>query len=174
MGRAGNLRWSMSPQSYVAAWVHIWNLFRRAGVTNAAWVWCPTTAGFAQGGGAVRFYPGARYVDWVCADGYNPPPGQGGPWRSFGQVFGPFLAWAAAAGKPAMLAEVGVREGAVGAKADWFAAAHHDIETRYPGLKAFVYFDSGVRDDWRAASSPQAEAALRALADDPYFGQPRG
>jgi hypothetical protein len=38
-------------------------------VQNAAWVWCPTANGFADGQ-AAAFYPGNNEVDWICADAY--------------------------------------------------------------------------------------------------------
>ena len=48
-----------SGADYVAAWKHIRQIFAEEGVTNASWVWCPTSDGFANGTGA-GLLPGRR------------------------------------------------------------------------------------------------------------------
>jgi hypothetical protein len=178
-------KWVRSPASFVAAWRHLHDLFAAEGTNNAVWVWCPNADAFAAArGGAAQYYPGDQYVDWLCADGYNWAPGrQGDRWQSFAEIFGDFYAWAAPRGKPLMVGEFGVQERAPGEKARWIANAAAAVRTHFPALAALVYFnedkleaeqDGGKRYDWRIQTSPSAEAAFRALADDPYFraGQP--
>ena len=66
-----------SPAEYIAAWKHIRDVFAQQGVTNVAWVWCPTSKGFTNGT-AGAYYPGDSEVDWICADVYP----SGGPAKS--------------------------------------------------------------------------------------------
>ena len=48
------------------------------GATNVVWVWCPTAWTFVtRSPRPSAYYPGAAYVDWIAADGYNWYPGPG-------------------------------------------------------------------------------------------------
>lgn len=74
-----NLRYVVhSAADFVAAWKHIRAIFAQQHVANVAWVWCPTSRGFASTD-AGAFYPGDDEVDWVCTDAYPGP----GPYRPF-------------------------------------------------------------------------------------------
>ncbi len=165
---------ALSPASFVAAWRHIHNIFTGAGATNVRFVWCPNAYHFGTGV-AQRFYPGHAYVDWIGADGYSWAPRQpGAPWRSFGQIFSAFYRWGRPTGKPLLVGEFGVLERRASEKAAWFAQADTELRTRFPAIRAVVYFNSDHRDfgrqfDWRVTTSPSALAAFRAFATDPYF-----
>jgi hypothetical protein len=169
-----NVWWVKSPASYIAAWRHLHDLFEDQGATNAIWVFCPGAPGF-QTGRAQLYYPGSRYVDWVCADGYNwAPVKPGNTWQRFGQIFGPFYSWAVASGKPVMIGETGALEGAPGAKARWIGDARRSIEQHMTQIRAFVYFDHSPVEDghlynWRVDSSAPALLAYRKMANDAYF-----
>jgi hypothetical protein len=178
LGRPVLLRWfwemdgnryrtvAHSPQQYVAAWRHLHDLFAAEGATNVRWVWCPNASAFGDGT-AQRFYPGAAYVDWVCADGY------GYPWKisSFATIFEAFHHWGASTGKPLMVGEWGVVERAPGAKARWLDGARSALKSRLPRIAAVVYFDADRQYDWRLATSPDSLAAFKAMATDPYFNR---
>jgi hypothetical protein len=166
---------SASPASFVAAWRHVRSIFSSVGADNVRWVWCPSAALFTTAG-AQGYYPGSSYVDWVGADGYNwAPERPDSSWRSFGQIFSSFYRWGLSTGKPLLVGEYGVVEGAPGAKAAWFMQADHELRRQFPAIRAVVYFDSdheafGRYFNWRVTSSPSALAAFRAFADDRYFG----
>ena len=162
--------WAVSPQSYVAAWRHIVDVFRAHGATNAVWVWCPNASGFADRG-AASYYPGDDYVDWICADGYNFAPNKpGSRWRTFTEIFSDFYAWGRNHNKPMMLAEWGALERGPDEKARWLHDARAVLRSRFPNIAAVVYFnadstdDDGVFYDWRVDSSPSALEAFRVLA----------
>jgi hypothetical protein len=168
-----------SPERFVTAWRHIHSIFLAEGATNAVWAWCPNAGGFTSGR-AQRFYPGDRYVDWICADGYNWSPLEsdgtgGGAWRSFGDVFSAFYAWASPHSKPLMIGETATQEGAPGQKAEWIRDMGRDLRTRFPAIEALVWFDAiapsnqGGMFDWRIDSSPTSRSAFRDLARSPYF-----
>ncbi len=162
-------QWVKSPSSFIAAWRHIYTVFKNRGATNATFVWCPTAWGF-QSGAAQKYYPGDAYVDWMCADGYNWAPGRpGAKWRTLSQIIQSFYTWALPHGKPLMLGEYGCQERSAGEKATWIDQARSALKTSFPGIRAVVYFDSATMYDWRVHTSTSAFAAFQSMARDPYF-----
>lgn len=167
------------PKRYIAAWRHVREVFAERGATDVEWVWCPTAFGFSTGE-AQAYYPGDQFVDWVCADGYDfgPSPdidgNSGGGARPFAQIFRDFYAWARLVGKPVILAEFGVEADSLIGQGAWLRSARDVLPTGFPLVKAIVYFDSisEIGNDWRVRS-PDAVAALRELASDPYFSPRR-
>ena len=165
-----NLRAQMhSGADYVQAWDRIRRIFAAAGVHNAAWVWCPTANGFADGQ-AAAFYPGDSEVDWVCADAYP----TFGTHMSFAATVDPFLAWASHHDKPVMIGEFGVPESYGAAqRASWLRAAtkvvHGDSQ-----IKALLYFDAnpagqGPQGSYSLAGDAAALGEFRTMARQPYF-----
>ena len=50
-----------TPKDFVAAWKHVYKLFKKEGATNVIWIWSPHPAyGYFD-----AFYPGKEYVDYV-------------------------------------------------------------------------------------------------------------
>jgi beta-mannanase len=164
-----NLGYSQSPQAYVAAWRHIHAIFTARGVHNAAWVWCPNASSFKTGS-AQRYYPGDDAVDWICADGYNFAPDS--PYREFEPIFASFYAWASQRPKPLMIGEYGDQEARPGQRAAWLDAAHTALVQTFPRILAVVYFHSDSEHDWTLDEEPDALAAFRRMAVDPYFNPP--
>jgi beta-mannanase len=103
-----------SPEDFAAAFRRVISIIRARGATNAKSMWTLTANTFKPGGRAPEeFYPGDDVVDWVAADGYNwygSTHLRNRPWTEFSTIFAPFNQWAAARGKPAMIAETGVLE----------------------------------------------------------------
>ena len=158
-----------SPADYIAAWKHIRQVFAEQGVTNVAWVWCPTAKGFASGT-AQAYYPGDSEVDWICADVYPPT----GPLSSFAAVAGPFLDWASHHAKPIIIGEYGVRlTYAPQERAQWLRAAAQTVVADRQ-IKALVYFDGpGQQPQSSTVLDGAALQAFRSIADDNYFN-PKG
>lgn len=156
-----------SPASYQKAWRHIVDVFRAAGANNAVWVWCPNASAIADGD-AMRYYPGAGYVDWVCGDGYNFAPNRPGDrWESFAEIYNGFYAQATKLGKPIMIGEFGVLERKPGEKEQWFRQAHDWIQA-HPAIAAVVYFNAdsttnNISYDWRVDTTPSAFEGFRYL-----------
>jgi hypothetical protein len=164
---------AVSPGAFVTAWRRIHTIFQRVGADNVRWVWCPDSQGFDHHT-AQAYYPGDAYVDWTCADGYNWGPAHGGSWRSFEEVFAPFYNWGQSVGKPMLIGEFGTVEGKPGAKATWLAQAARVIQTRFPAIRAVVYFNSdhlnfGRYWNWKVTTSRSALTAFRDFAHDQYF-----
>jgi hypothetical protein len=158
------------PATYIAAWRHVHQIFASMHVNNVSWVWCPTAAGFADGR-APAYYPGDDEVDWTCADAY---PGGQAPKEPLATLIGPYLAWAAQNGKPAMLGEFGITHAVSPAdRATWLGQARATIAA-HPQIKAVVYFDSGVRStdpalDFSVAAPDPAFGVFRSWVDSPEF-----
>jgi hypothetical protein len=167
---------AVSPSSYISAWRRIHKIFTNRGATNVVWVWCGTAAGF-QYNRSQPYYPGAEYVDWICADGYNWAPRKDGTeWTSFRTLFQHFYSWGSSQGKPLMIAETGTEEDTVpGRKAQWIKDAANTMKTDYTNIKAFVYFDARATDffntyyDWRIDTSATSLQAFKAMGLDPHF-----
>ena len=158
------------PALYVAAWRHIHDVFAAEGADNVQWVWCPNATAFHDERNAPAYYPGDEYVDWICADGYNWAPGrQNDEWRSFESIYRDFYDWGTAHKKPLMVGEFGAQERATGEKAQWLTEAREALKTKFPGIKAVLYFDANKDYDWRVTSSAETLAAFRDMANDPWF-----
>ena len=170
MSMSENLKYSQSPGAYIAAWRHIHGIFTARAVTNVAWVWCPNASEF-KNGRAQRYYPGDDVVDWICADGYNFYPDSS--YREFEDIFEGFHAWASQRPKPLMIAEFGSQTAAAGKRAAWLDAARDALVQQFPRILAVVYFHSNSEHDWTLIDEPDALAAFRRMARDPYFNPPR-
>lgn len=160
-----------SAADFIAAWRHVREIFRQEGASNAAWVWCPTAEGFAQGY-AADFYPGDREVDWVCVDVYA-----GSRLAPLDELMAPFLRWAAGRPLPIMIGEFGVaRAYPAEARAGWLRDALKIIKAN-PQIKAACYFESNPAEhqpgqQFLLSEDEAALAAFTALAHDPYFNGP--
>ncbi len=135
------------------------------------------------GGVSQRLYPGAAYVDWIAADGYNwspkTPAGSSiTAWASYRDAFSAFYSWAQSQGKPLMVAETGAMEypGMPTRKSQWITDMGNAIRASYPKVKALVYFDqvggsnqSGTQFDWRLNSSTASLNAWAALGRLSWF-----
>jgi hypothetical protein len=166
-----NLQWTIhGPAAYIAAWDHIRKIFSSVGASNVSWVWCPTGYGF-QVGRAAAFYPGAKQVDWVCADVYADSPSQ-----SLAAAAAPFLYWARHTGKPIVLGEFAVN-GSGGGWSSWLAAAARLARSNRQ-IRALAYFDGNGTDSngrpfsYWLGGHRQALSVFGRLLGQPFFRPP--
>jgi mannan endo-1,4-beta-mannosidase len=143
-----------SPAAFVAAWRHIFTLFRGAGARNVTWLWTINVINTRTGHilPPAPWWPGNSYVTWVGIDGYYFKPS----WR-FAPLFGPTIkAVRTLTRAPILIAETGAgpAAGQPAKIADLFAGI------RAYGLLGFVWFDANGIQDWRL-DSPAAVAAFR-------------
>jgi mannan endo-1,4-beta-mannosidase len=146
-----------SPRTWISAWRHVVQVFRRAGADNVIWLWTVNSQGpYAA---AVRqWWPGAAYVTWIGLDGYYVRPGD-----SFTSVFGPALAATQDLGKPVLIAETAVGPGTGDQPAG--------IANLFAGLRAhrllgLIWFDKAqdhgqYHEDWQLAGNTPATRAFR-------------
>lgn len=157
---------------WVAAYKHVHDLMS---ASNISWLWSanqwyPNVKKDHEGDGVpvdpTPWYPGNAYVDWVGADCYN----FGG--ESFQSLVDPIynLSQKIAPGKPIMLPEWGATNNQ-GKKAAMINEAFKLIPSRYPAIKAMVYFNAtdGGAMDWPIEQLSSAQAAYKAGATLPYF-----
>jgi hypothetical protein len=148
------------PGDYVAAWRHARARFRRAGATNAVWVWNPTVS--YDGSTPLRsLFPGAREVDWLAVDGYNWGSVRDWGWQSYADIFAPTLhaLRALAPGRPVMIAETASAPGP--RRAAWVTDTLQSAHAH--GVGAVVWFEFDKETDWRLAGDPASAAAARAV-----------
>lgn len=155
---------------YITMWTHVRAIFRQEGATNVRWVWSPNIA-YPGSTPFAQVYPGDRAVDWVGLDGYNFGTSQSwSQWTSFADVFAPsYDSVARIASKPMLIGETASSE-LGGDKAAWITQGLlTDLPSRFPRLRAVVWFDESKETDWRVNSSPTALAAFRTVAQSPTY-----
>ena len=159
--------------AFVAAWRHVHEVFRRAGARNVTWVWSVNSKSIpaTSANSIARYWPGARYVDWVGVSCFNfagtlPLTD---PWQSFGQVCGSRLSALPRYGKPIAITELGSVETG-GDKAAWIGDAFGQMLNGQPPVRAFIWYDrfDGGGQEFQIASSPAARAAFRGVVADPH------
>ena len=178
MANPHNAPLSGDADQYTAAWRRIRRIFNEEEARNAIWVWCAGAADFATGT-ADAWYPGDDFVDWTCAEGYNPrnPARPDSVARSFEEIFAPFHDWGAGHDKPMMIGRYGTGEDGPGDKPAWVEAARSVLQGSLSGIDAVVYDSTQspaptsetTGDDWRMDSSAESMAAFAAMGDDPWF-----
>jgi beta-mannanase len=157
-----------NPKLYVAAYRHIHDLFAAEGATNVVWAWCPNVTDVDGGNSkTMDYYPGDDYVDWTGVDGYNWGRGNGG-WQSFERVFVKIYPLLAAKNKPIIIGEMASAD-VGGDKAAWIDAIIPVLRTKFPMIKALVWFDVKKERDWRINSSPASQESFSRMAKDAYF-----
>ncbi|MFF4648894.1 glycoside hydrolase family 26 protein [Streptomyces sp. NPDC001380] len=162
------------PADFVAAWRHVHDVFRSAGVTNVVWVWSPHVVDTGTTARLRPYYPGDAYVDWVGVIGYYGPIDG----TAFSSLFTPTLREIARfSGKPVLIAETGVAESS--RKPDQVRDLFRGAERA--GVIGLVWYDQrkswpGSRQlmDWRIDTSVGAGAAFRVEAARHGFGHPFG
>jgi beta-mannanase len=161
----GHPRYIGTPADVVFAWQHTVDIFRAVGATNVKFVWCPMAFDYANGV-APRYWPGAGYVDYVGADGYDFP---GSHWFTFARIFTAAYNYSVAQARPFFIAETAATATDPQAPA-WITAAEASAET-HPNVAAVVYFDSISPKgyDFRLFANQPAFAAFQGWALDPYF-----
>lgn len=169
--------WAGTSLEFIDAFRHVRTRMLDRGVTNVDFVLTLMAPTLYWNKGN-DWYPGGEHVDALAADGYNwfgCRQGIEGRWRSFEQVFTPFVTWGEAKGKPLIVAEFGSGEDpqTPGRKADWIRDAAAAIQ-RWPSIKAVSYFNTTVDEtcDWELNSSPSALEAFATAGADPYFNPP--
>ena len=150
---------STSPATFIAAWRHIYNMFKVEHVRNVIWSWDPDHVWQPNHGGswASEWWPGAAYVDWVGIDGYQ-RPGQ-----TFNSIFAKQLAnIRSVARKPLYIAETGVQPGADQPSqiSGLFAAV------RKYHLTGLIWFDIDRKEKWKLEGDRAGLAAFhKAVAE---------
>jgi len=126
-------------------WIHVHEIFDSVGGVPATWVWCPNINDKnSDGSNTAAFstlYPGDKWVDWTCLDGYN----KNTPWRTFDTTFKASYQdlVTVAPSKPFVIGEVAAVEGSTStAKGEWITAMFNSIGAgNYPNLHGLLWFN---------------------------------
>ena len=155
-----------SAEEFKAAWIYVHNYFRKNGAENVIWVWNPWKPAAVQ-----SYFPGKQYVDWIGVTNLNYAAKNGDKTSySMQQLYQPFHEHPVfKMGLPVMLAEMGSL--AVENKQEgWLQNAFQDIKTKFPEIRAFVLFNSGLDKnnpaadgvlDWRVEDLNKAGQAIK-------------
>lgn len=132
-----------TPQDFIAAWRHMYAIFKKENVTHIIWVFCPNVPDNPTMP-YTTFYPGNAYVDWVGLDGYNWGTTQSwSNWESFSQIFSGSYTDIThlAPNKPLLIAEVNTTDKG-GNKASWYTdMLTQQIPNNFPRIDALVIFN---------------------------------
>jgi beta-mannanase len=155
-----------------AAWRHIVDIGNAQGAHNIRWVWCPNTA-YPGSTPFEAVWPGARYVDWMCLDGYNWGESRASGWTWMRGLLQPSVrALAEISSKPIMIGETASSEKG-GDKALWILRGFRRIADDMPQVKAVVWFNKAQDGaDWPVDTSRRSLQAFRTMASwDAYSGR---
>jgi mannan endo-1,4-beta-mannosidase len=162
------------PASFVQAWRHVVDVFRKVGADNVTWLWTiNSVAGYE--GPIADYWPGPGYVTWVAFDAYYYSAGE-----NFSAVFGPSItALRQLTNKPILIGETAI--GQVAGQASKIPGLFAGV--RAADLLGFVWYDQAQSDgiyhqDWRLEGDPAGIAAFRkadrmpppAARPQPYLG----
>jgi mannan endo-1,4-beta-mannosidase len=184
---AGMASFNNTPAKYIAAWQHIWQIFKQVGANQyAIWLWSPSRVDNLKPISNKKVtgqtniaddYPGDGYVDWVGASAYLRTSSLG---SSYAATFGKTVAaLKAVTTKPIYIAETAAIQAdssgdLTGLKASWTTNAIAGFLAD-PQIIGFAWFNndkSAMQDDgsqllnnWRFDSAgPVLDAFKQAIA----------
>jgi hypothetical protein len=151
------------PGEFVEAWRHVHDIFEEVGASNATWVWCPNIALIKRLKGVAHYYPGDKYVDWTCLDGFNwGATKYSAGWMSFEEVFSSTYreVTKVAPHKPLVIGETASEERG-GSKPKWIAHTLKVIPKKFRKIRGLVWFDENSQGmHWPIESSKAATNAF--------------
>jgi beta-mannanase len=163
--------WGGHPTAYKNAWRHMVSVFRQDGASNVKWVWSPNVDlgdyPFA------KYFPGDSWVDYVALDGYN--WGKAGvgtnQWQTLSQVFSSsYKRITQMSSKPVIIAETSSSD-IGGDKAAWIRDGFlRTIPQQFPRVRAVLWFDRAMEEDWRVDSSQASVEAYRDVVSNTLYG----
>jgi beta-mannanase len=167
------------PDLYKKAYRYIVDRVRAARAKNIIWVYHVQNYSYPldEWNELKEYYPGDDYVDWLAMSAYGKQY-HSDPWLSASDsmTYAYDDLCSINSNKPVMLAEWGIGEfPKVGDKAQWITEALQIMKTRFPRLKAAVFWserwenDDGTYSNLRVTSSPRALEAYRRGVADPFW-----
>ncbi len=136
------------PDDFIAAWIHVHQVFQKMGATNVIWVWSPhVSMPWLE-----YYYPGSEYVDWIGVGVLNYGTiASWSRWWSFHQILGKAYPTLVALEKPIMISELGSLT-AGGNMTEWYRQAFYQLGHYYGRVRGVVFFndpaDRSMSPDW--------------------------
>jgi len=167
------------PELFKKAYRHVVDRVRAAGADNIIWVFHVNNYSYPldDWNDFKQYYPGDAYVDWLAMSTYG-KQFRHDPWISAfdAMTYAYDDLCSINPDKPVMLAEWGIGEfPESGNKASWISEAFQTMKTRFPRLKAAVYWnerwqnDDGTYSNLRVTSSETALEAYRKGVGDSFW-----
>jgi hypothetical protein len=162
-----------SADTFKKAWKRIWNIFRGKGpgkglARNARFIWSPL--GCDCNTKMNSLWPGSQYVDYLGMTAFNWGKFHNVRWQSLDSIVATRLKGFKdlPKGKSVILTEVGSHY-LGGSKASWISTGYGRVFSRYPRIKAALYFnvdmnqanDPGHTENW-LLTLPSDDSALDA------------
>jgi hypothetical protein len=156
--------------NFVAAWRHIWTIFKGpggVGASNVRFLWSPLDPCYCR----PQIYPGDAYVDYVGFTSFNWSGSKA--WRSMLDGYRPrVVSLGKLTAKPVIIAETGSNANG-GSKPAWIQTGYPAVYQNLPSVKAIVYFNLDMRSagqpDWRLTTPAAALAAYKGIAAKVQF-----
>lgn len=138
-----------TPEEFIAAWKHLYELLNREGGHKIVLVWNPWKAQ-----NMADYFPGDKYIDWIGVTLLNYGPlNTDGQFYPFEDLYSSFHAQRdSLSRKPVMLAEFGsVRIG--DRQKEWITGAMNSMKDKFREISAVVMFNSALdknipSNDW--------------------------
>jgi hypothetical protein len=167
------------PELFKQAYRYVVNRVKARGANNILWGFHVNHYALPQASwnkAMANYYPGPDYVDWLGLSVYGKMFKDEG-WASFYDVMDAAYKEICMLdpAKPVIVAEWGVGEFPHFSKAEFITKAFDDFKTRYPRVKAAVYWHErwenkdGSYSNLHVNSSPEALDAYRKGVADPYW-----
>lgn len=156
------------PETFINAYRHVVDLFRKAGAKNVLWVFHPnnTSAPSEPWNTMANYWPGSDYVDWIAMSAYGKQfPGEG--WIKFDEAVVPYYKEICALDpdKPFMLAEWGIGEFPKnGDKGAWITEALQKFSSQFPRFKASVFWHERWQNGDLSYSNLRVNSSTGALS----------
>lgn len=147
---------SNSPSKFISAWQHIHDQFASAQNVKFGWAVNHLSVPDSSENEIGDYYPGAAYVDYVGADGFN----FDNPWTPFSAIFNDALTTLKSYNKPIMIFSMACAPGAQ--KAGWITDALVTQMSLHPEVVGWLWFNVNKETDWRVNSDPAALSAFQA------------
>jgi hypothetical protein len=152
-----------TPHDFIASWRHVHKIFQEEGATNANWVWCPNVDFTRKLTPLKTVYPGSKYVDWSCLDGFNwGKTSNSAGWMTFNEIFKSTYErmLKIVPDKPMMIGEVASEERG-GSKPAWIRNLLKVVPQEYPKVRAMLWFNyKDQAMNWPLTSSQAATNAF--------------
>ena len=157
---------------FIIAWIHMHDIFRRAGANKFA-IWGFHLAAHIDQIKIFGWDLADDFFDWIGFSIYNKVRITGKNY-SFKKLFDHSYEWAEKYHPTKPVALFGMGTSKIASQANWIKNAYNSIVKRYPTVKLVVYSIEAWRkgdesEIDRSDPNPEAIRAMQAVMSDPYF-----
>jgi mannan endo-1,4-beta-mannosidase len=161
--------WAASPDIYKKAYLHIYNIFKRANCPKLKFIF--SINNFDTGKKFENYYPGDDAVDVIGIDGYNwgnadKKIGWKSPWDVFASSYKRVIKLSKT--KPVFITETSSTSSG-GNKTKWIKDFFSVLRKKLKNIRAVVWFDIDKETDWSISRDTSVWNAYLKENKNPYF-----